>query len=597
MTPVPVPSWSFPSVGGLARRLAAHRAVLAILLLAFVLRAWGAAFGLPHDLTADEPHQIVQALKIGAGEGGPLVRMWHTIGKGGLDYILFAEYGVLFLVWWLAGVVAGPREFGLHYLQDPTWFYLVGRLTMAVLGTATCAAVYAAARRLYGRSVALGAAGLGAVAYFHAADSHLINVHIPMACALWAGVAAYLRYEAGRQRRWLLVSGLLCGAAVALAYTAGVGLLLVAAALVTQPAPPAGSGRAAARRRPPGDIARDGLVLLAGAALSVALMSPDLYSGAGLLLANFSQILGGGTASGGGGVRGAIDAVTILRAQDWLGYARLLAEPHNLASTALAIAGMAAGLWQRDRWTLLFTPFVLLLVVGLSASSRGLSESYLFPMIPAVWILASRGAHVLAGGRQLAAVTVLALAAAVPLFRIVRDDYMLTRPDTRVVAKQWIEAHVPSGATILMDGMRFRFVQGAPLTPDAATIERRLAGVESSELALSAETLQMYREASARLAGPRYDLHSTMYGLEVHSLDYYVEHCFDYVVISSFNEKRYDTPAARARYPEAALFYQSIRRDPRYRPVYTVEPVVWERIGPSLTVYAVQCAARRGRPG
>ena len=91
-------------------------------MLALAVRLWGIAFGLPYDLTADEPHQIVQALKIGIGEGGPLVRMWHTIGKGGLDYILFGEYGVLFVVLWLTGQVAGPREFGLLYLQDPTWF-------------------------------------------------------------------------------------------------------------------------------------------------------------------------------------------------------------------------------------------------------------------------------------------------------------------------------------------------------------------------------------------------------------------------------------------------------------------------------------------
>jgi hypothetical protein len=70
--------------------------------------------------------------------------------KGGLDYILFGEYGVLFVVLWLTGQVAGPREFGLLYLQDPTWFYLVGRVTVAVLGAATCGAIFAAGRAMYG---------------------------------------------------------------------------------------------------------------------------------------------------------------------------------------------------------------------------------------------------------------------------------------------------------------------------------------------------------------------------------------------------------------------------------------------------------------
>jgi hypothetical protein len=557
-----------------------------ILLLALAVRLWGIAFGLPYDLTADEPHQILQALKIGIGEGGPLVRMWHTIGKGGLDYILFGEYGALFVVLWLTGQVAGPRDFGLLYLQDPTWFYLVGRVTVAVLGAATCGAVFAAARSMYGsRPIALGAALIGATAYYHAADSHLINVHVPMAFALWAGIVAYLRFERGGERRWLLFAGLLIGAAVALAYTAGVGLLMVGVALLT-------SDRA---RNGVAALARDVAALGAGALLSVALMSPDLLTGAAQILGNFSQLLGGQAPAPGDaeGVRGAIDSVTILRARDWLGYARVLLEPYNAATTLMALAGAVAGVWRRERWTLLLVPFVLLLLAVLSASNRGLSESYLFPMIPAVWLLASRGVYAVAGrdGRLLAAA--LAVVISVPLFRIVRDDFMLTRPDTRVVAKDWIESHAPSGAKILMDGMRFRFVQGVPLTPDAATIERRLSGVESSELSLSPETLAMYREAAKGLTGPRYNLHSTMYGLEVESLDYYVAECFDYVVISSFNEKRYETDAARERYPHAAAFYRDIRTDPRYRRVYTVDPVVWERIGPTITVYAVECAARR----
>ena len=82
----------------------ASRLLLASVIgLALLLRVWGVTFGLPYDLTADEPHQIVQALKVGAGQGGPLVRMWHTVGKGGLDYLLFIEYSLLFAGWWLIG--------------------------------------------------------------------------------------------------------------------------------------------------------------------------------------------------------------------------------------------------------------------------------------------------------------------------------------------------------------------------------------------------------------------------------------------------------------------------------------------------------------
>ena len=55
----------------------------AITVLSFTVRVWGAHFGLPYDFTADEPHQILQALKIGAGEGGPLVRMTYSKNSDG----------------------------------------------------------------------------------------------------------------------------------------------------------------------------------------------------------------------------------------------------------------------------------------------------------------------------------------------------------------------------------------------------------------------------------------------------------------------------------------------------------------------------------
>ena len=148
-------------------RLGLNWPLATVFLLALAVRAWGANFGLPYDLTADEPHQILQALKIGAGEGGPLVQMWHTVGKGGLDFLLFVEYGLLFLVWWLTGKVGSAHDFAMIYLTDPTAFYLIGRLTIATLGALTCVAVYAAGRRMYTPRVALLAAVIGGQQSFH----------------------------------------------------------------------------------------------------------------------------------------------------------------------------------------------------------------------------------------------------------------------------------------------------------------------------------------------------------------------------------------------------------------------------------------------
>jgi hypothetical protein len=536
----------------------ASRLLLASVIgLALLLRVWGVTFGLPYDLTADEPHQIVQALKVGAGQGGPLVRMWHTVGKGGLDYLLFVEYSLLFAGWWLIGQVHGPREFALRYLTDPTAFYLVGRVTVAALGALTALAVFHVGRRMFDVRIGLGAATIAAVSYFHASASHVINVHVPMACALWTGVAAYLSYEASGTRRLLVIAGLLSGAAVALAYSAAVGLaMLVFARLFL-------SDRADGR-------VRDAAILGGTALLSIAFMSPDLLTGAGMLLRNFAAPAAA-TATG-GDLRGAIDSVTILQQHDWTAFLQLWLKPGDLLITIAAAAGLLIGVWKRERWTILLSGTTAIYVLVVSASHRGLSESYLLPVIPAVWLLSSRGLAALSLGRRSLYAAGVTAACSVPLFYAVREDVMLAKPDTRVIAKQWIETHVPAGSKILMDGMRFRFVQGVPLNPDRTTVARRLASLEKSELVLSADMLSLYREAADRIDGPTYELHSTMYGLEVDDLDTYVRSCFSYIVVSSFNEKRYATDAARQRHPKSARFYHDIKSDPRFQVVYEVRP-------------------------
>ena len=90
------------------------------------------------------------------------------------------------------------------------------------------------------------------------------------------------------------------------------------------------------------------------------------------------------------------------------------------------------------------------------------------------------------------------------------------------------------------------------------------------------------------MSGPSYELHSTVYGLEVRDIDEYVRESFDYVVISSFNEKRYASEADRARYPKSARFYEQVRTDPRLHVVFSIEPALWRRSGPALTVYAIK---------
>ena len=237
----------------------------------------------------------------------------------------------------------------MRYLTDPTAFYLVGRVTVAALGALTALAVFHVGRRMFDARIGLGAAAIAAVAYFHTSASHVINVHVPMACALWTGIAAYLSYEASGKRRLLVIAGLLSGAAIALAYSATVGLAMLVCARALR----LGSGRGAlagygdSRRRGVAehcaDVARP--AHRRGNA-GPAFIAPDVAPSAG---AN---------------VRSAIDSVTILQEHDWAGFVQLLFKPDDLLITGGAVAGILIGVWKRERWTTLLSGTAAILLPG-----------------------------------------------------------------------------------------------------------------------------------------------------------------------------------------------------------------------------------------
>jgi 4-amino-4-deoxy-L-arabinose transferase-like glycosyltransferase len=562
-----------------------HFAVVIVGLLALFFRLWGIGFALPYDFTADEPHHIVQALKIGAGEGGPLLRIWHTVGKGGLDYLLFFEYGLLYVFWRITGEVRGPDDFAVRYLEDPTAFYLLGRLTIAILGTLTCLIIFWVGRRMFDARVGLGAAFIGATAYFHGAQSHFINVHVAMAFGLWAGLGCYLEYERSARVRWAAASGFLIGAATALAYTAAIGLGLVLLALIST----------AYKRSSRPKLVRATLALGLSFGAAIALMSPDLILGIGKLLSNFGVLSGGGPAAESGGLRESIDAVTILRTHDWMAYVDILAKPVNVSLSVGALLGILIGVFRGDRWVRVLAVGVAVFVLIVSAADRSPAERYLLPITPALWLVCSYGVRTVSRDKLVWNLAGLAAVVALPLWNLIGQDYIWTLPDTRVVAKSWIETTVPPNTKILMDGMRFRFVQSPPLNPNDVALARRLAGAEASELTISERMLALYIEAQKSVAGPKYDLYSTVYGLEVDELDHYVDACFDYIVTSSLNENRYSSEAGRARFPKSARFYGNIKTDARFEQVYRVGPVPWQRGGPTITVYRVAstCHATR----
>jgi len=565
--------------------------IYAILGLAAVLRLWGIGFGLPYDgvtydaLTIEEIQEVHRALKLGAGEYA-----W-VFGKGGLYLILFVEYAALFVVYWLLGWVDSGREFALQALQDRTTIYLMGRITVALMGVATCYVVYRIARRLYDERVALGAALIGAVSYFHAVFSAVVNVDIGATLGVWLSLLAYLRFETTGKTRYLVGAGALAAVAIAFKMPGGIALPLLWVALASTPRGGPASGA----------FVRNCVIVTVSLVVTLTAIAPEwITSIAGTIRYNFfSAIQSANAAVQDLDLRSDIKSITVMRDEWTGGYFRHLVREYNVALTATAVFGAIMGALRRNRWDLILSGVVVVFIGVMSLSDRTQPERYLLPIVPALWILGSRGVAALGRYHRWLPGAALALVVAVPTFWLVRAAVEKSQLDTRVHAKAWIEANVPPGARILMDGMRYRFSQSPPLNPDSATVgekvERALDeggdfGRGVSELALS-----VYQEALEKAQGPKYELVSTVHGLNVRDVSYYVDHCFDYIVTSSMVAGRYRPRAPGHRlFPESAKFYAAFVTDPRIRLVHEEAAIRWRKSGPTIKIYEVanRCESR-----
>jgi hypothetical protein len=272
-------------------------------------------------------------------------------------------------------------------------------------------------------------------------------------------------------------------------------------------------------------------------------------------------------------------------------YLAILFRNTNVALTIAALLGAAIGCWRRNRWDIIWTALIVSFLGVMTIADRPGNERYMLPIVPALWLLGARAAAAIARQRSGIMAAIVVVIVAIPVFALARQNYTWTRPDTRVLAKGWIEANVPAGAKILMDGMEYRFIQSPPLNPDDATVARRVgeAGDEGDQLSrgISGQTLTLYAEAMSRVTGPRYELHSTVWGLDVHDLSYYPQECFDYIVTSSENSRRFVDAEQAERYPRSVQFYSELPTDPQFEEVFSAEPVPWEIQGPTINVYKV----------
>jgi 4-amino-4-deoxy-L-arabinose transferase-like glycosyltransferase len=424
--------WAWPLLG-------------ALLLAALGLRLWGIGEGLPFVYNIDEAgHFVPKAVQM--FEPGHGLNPGYFVNPPALTYVL---HGVL--AGWFGGGHGVLREYRLH----PDNVFLLSRVVVAVLGSGAVWLLYLLAARLFDRRVALLAAAIQAVAFLPVFYGHLaLNdaaTLLPLTLSLLgsAGVLRHTRQgtphrggQAGGRRRDYAIAGFGLGLACASKYTAGMAILPLAAAVawgyLEGPAP-------AGRRT------LVGLAIAGGCALGAFLLANPyaLLDFARFRSELIHQSSLSGEAQGKLGAPKQGGVLYYLWALTWgLGWI-----------PALAALGGAIAVWWRDAraaWLLVPAPILFLAFMGLQDRYFG---RWLLPIFPILCVLAAffavfairaAAAHarvpaVLVG----VGVSVLLLAQGV--LYSVHGDVVLARADTRNLTREWMVAHIPSGARIVLE--------------------------------------------------------------------------------------------------------------------------------------------------
>jgi 4-amino-4-deoxy-L-arabinose transferase-like glycosyltransferase len=558
--------------------------LIIILFAAFIVRFAGIFHDLPYSYYPDEEHFVNRAVSFGSGDLNP-----HWFHKPAfLMYLLFFEYGLYFVIGKVLGVFHSVGDFAISFFQSKGPFLFIGRLTVTLFGVATVLVTYLIGRDYWNKRTGLFASIFMAFIMGHVTSGQVVKADVPSAFFTVLSFFFIIKvYDTG-QLKYYVLSGISAGLGMAMKYYAAPLVLTIFLAHVFH------------LKKENIPVLRNIInvsVVCFALGLMGAFFAASPYNFLDTLgrentfiepLKDLLDIGGKETSEALRFVGVDVERFVLIKSIGY--YFSVLTSVKAMGIIgSIALVGMAFAIFRISLKNIIILSFPLLFIVIANRTSPFYSEPrhmnviYPFMTLFAAYFIGTvleRFKHNANMKRVVVAVMIIILVA--PIYRIVQYDYLMNQPDTRTLAKEWIEANIPSRTKILIDE------ESVNLSPDEKYYQElliRSKNYDRSQFTSHAKTLYAYSikalpeitydltyirfpwwQDKEKEAGVYYalsekdkDMGNPLKPLGVEEYKYYQRNGFEYAIVISKKYMRFISDShVSVRFPSFSKFYKDL---------------------------------------
>ena len=537
--------------------------------LSFILRIWG----IWNVSSTDEYNEVIEALRVCSGHFN--FERWV---KRFYLYILSIEYSIYYVIGWIFNVFHNPMDFAVKTVRNMEPLFIIGRATSAIAGACTIGVLYKIGETFYNKKVAVVSSILLAFTLFHIDLSQQAKVDATLGLLVVSIFYFIFKIlETNNANKW---DYLWCGLLTALAVQTKINSIVLFVPLCLT---------FCFGFKNKQIILRYIFIFFLPAFIAgfiignpPVLFAPIKFIKGVLGLSNIYT--------------SAVNAVP----NDLIGFfAYPLYYYRNMGivvSIFTVLAFIHAILYPNKKRVVLIS-FIACFYILMGASQNLVANYYMIPIVPFIYLLfgdcmseasdkLSSTIPIFCGKSMIMLILIMLFGLIEPAINVAKHEVSLIGKNTRYIAKDWIEKNIPAGSKILMDSGKSINSFAPPIAENKKSLERILLhareNVSKGKIvhAMVDKNALIYYELLLKTAPEKsYDITSTMFGLDVKPIDYYISNQYQYLIISKSMKNSRTNEFFAKRNPEIAGFYKSLNADKRIKLIKTISPTPMNRGG------------------